>query len=77
MGGSDRQRIFWRQNYYGSQGVIFVIDQCADVSKPLCEFDKVIIDQDLNEVHLSSSETPLAIFINNLGYPNEQNMNAI
>ncbi|KAM3134739.1 hypothetical protein pb186bvf_013214 [Paramecium bursaria] len=57
MGGSDRQRIFWRQNFYGSQGVIYVIDPNKDVEKSLQELEKVVQDNELGE-------TPIAVFMN-------------
>lgn len=50
MGGNERQRIFWRQNYYGSQGVIYVVDAGKEVHKALSELEKVTKDADLLEV---------------------------
>jgi len=29
MGGGERQRVFWKQQYQGTQGIIFVIDASA------------------------------------------------
>ncbi|CAD8044162.1 unnamed protein product [Paramecium primaurelia] len=63
MGGSERQRIFWRQNFYGSQGVIYVIDGNIDIQKALLELEKIIIDSDLKD-------TPIAVFVNQNGKDN-------
>ncbi|CAD8140135.1 unnamed protein product [Paramecium octaurelia] len=63
MGGSERQRIFWRQNFYGSQGVIYVMDGNIDIQKALLELEKIVIDTDLKD-------TPIAVFVNQNGKDN-------
>lgn len=50
LGGQDRQKIFWRQNFYGSQGIIFVIDatNTEHVASSIAELEKIINDPDLS-----------------------------
>lgn len=45
MAGGERQRVFWKQQYEGTQGIIYVIDASAsseEKEKSLAELDKVI-----------------------------------
>ena len=45
MAGGERQRVFWKQQYEGTQGIIYVIDATAppeEREKSLAELDKVI-----------------------------------
>lgn len=54
MGGAERARIFWRQNYFGTQGIIYLIDASKDIENigiSLKELEKVVIDPDLNDVY--------------------------
>ena len=42
MAGGERQRIFWRHNYEGTQGLIFVVDGFDEgkfeIAKKVCIF---------------------------------------
>ena len=60
LGGAERQRIFWRQNYFGTQGVLFVIDASDNqtLDQSLQELEKIITDPELDE------NVPIAVFMN-------------
>lgn len=45
MAGGERQRVFWKQQFEGTQGVIYVIDASSSTEekeKSLEELDKLI-----------------------------------
>ena len=45
MAGGERQRIFWRHNYEGTQGLIFVVDGFDEgkfeIAKKVCFFSLI------------------------------------
>lgn len=51
MAGGERQRVFWKQQYEGTQGIVYIVDATTapeDREKSLVELDKVIKQFPLN-----------------------------